>query len=135
MTRALHITSSHALIRRYYQELERYGARHVEHESALRSAFEDLLKGSGRLVGWELIREQSLRSGDRLVRPDGTLWDRNNLRRGYPLTNTIFENTRRAVLYQNEQPVLRVDLGDASELAVLLNQFFAHTEPDIRRFE
>jgi len=73
MTRALHITSSHALIRRYYQELERYGARHVEHESALRSAFQGLLADSARLAGWNLEPEAPLRIGDRLVRPDGTL--------------------------------------------------------------
>jgi predicted helicase len=157
MTRPLYITPSHALIRRYYQELQRYTARHVEHESALRTAFQGLLTGSGRLHGWNFVPEEALRVGDRLVRPDGTLWDRNNLprgyweakdprdelnaeilrkiRRGYPLTNTIFENTRRAVLYQNEQPIARFSLGDPQELANLLNLFFAHTEPDIRRFE
>ena len=157
MTRSAHITPSHALVRRYYQQLQRYTERHVEHESALRTAFQELLAGSARLAGWNFEPEAALRSGDRLVRPDGTLWDRNSLprgyweakdprddlnaeilrkiRRGYPLTNIIFENTRRAVLYQNETPVLRANLGDPQELALLLNQFFAHTEPDIRRFE
>ena len=157
MTRSAHITPSHPLIRRYYLELQRYGARHVEHESALRTAFQELLAGSARLSGWNFEPEAPLKTGDRLVRPDGTLWDRNNLprgyweakdpkqdldaeilrkiRRGYPLSNIIFENTRRAVLYQNETPVLRANLGDPQELALLLTQFFAHTEPDIRRFD
>ncbi|MGD0015238.1 MAG: hypothetical protein ABSD56_12585, partial [Bryobacteraceae bacterium] len=83
MTRALQLTPSHALIRRYYQELQRYGAQHVEHESALRTAFQELLAGSARLAGWDLVPEEALRAGDRLVRPDGTLWDRNSLPRGY----------------------------------------------------
>ena len=157
MTRSAQITPAHPLVRRYYQELQRHGAHHVEHESALRTAFQELLTGSARLAGWDFIPEVARRVGDRLVRPDGTVWDRNSLprgyweakdpkekldaeilrkiRRGHPLSNTIFENTRRAVLYQNENPVLRADLGDPQELALLLNQFFAHTEPDIRRFE
>ena len=55
MTRPVQITASHPLIRRYYQELQRYGAQHVEHESALRTAFQELLAGSARLVAWNLV--------------------------------------------------------------------------------
>ena len=68
-------------------------------------------------------------AGDNLVRPDGTFRDSNSLPRGYweakdtkdnldteirkksakgyRLTNTIFEDTQTAVLYQNKQEVRR----------------------------
>ena len=152
------ITPTHPLIRTYHQTLERYGGQRVEHESALRSAFQNLLADSARLQGWTLIPELGARVGRRTVRPDGTLRDQNSLprgyweakdthddldaeirkkiARGYPLTNTIFEDTRRAVLYQDKQPVLpRVDLQNPHELALLLSQFYSYIQPDIRGFE
>jgi len=51
--------------------------------------------------------------------------------KGYPLTNTIFEDTRQAVLYQGGQERYRFDLSDQKQLAALLNEFFAHVEPEI----
>ncbi|MBI5759372.1 MAG: N-6 DNA methylase, partial [Planctomycetales bacterium] len=106
---------------------------------------------------WNLVPKLSVKSGGRNIIPDGTLRDEFNLRRGYweakdthddltveiskktakgyPLTNTIFEDTRRAVLFQNGGESLRVDLTDAQALADLLNAFYGYTEPDIEGFE
>ncbi len=93
----------------------------------------------------------------KLIFPDGTLRDDFNLPRGYweakdthddldqeigkkigkgyPLTNTIFEDTRQAVLYQTGQEALRVDLSNPQGLCDLLSGFYAYTEPDIEGFE
>ena len=90
-------------------------------------------------------------------RPDGTLRDSFNLPRGYweakdtgddliteirkkinagyPVTNTIFEDTRRAVLYQNNKPVLEVDLTQPKNLNNVLDVFFHYAAPDIETFE
>jgi predicted helicase len=157
MTRQVALNPTHALIRAYHKELAAYAGQHVEHEGALRSAFQNLLADSGKLHGWTLIPELGTKAGSRTVRPDGTLRDSNSLPRGYweakdsrdslnaeiarkvakgyPLTNTIFENTREAVLYQGRQEALRARLSEPGEVATLLNVFFAHTEPDIRGFE
>src|SRR5262249_58772038 len=78
----------------------------------------------------------------KIIYPDGTLRDFFNLRRGfweakdtdddldaeiskkiakgYTLNNTIFEDTRTAVLYQNGQERYRLDLTDPKQLASLL---------------
>jgi hypothetical protein len=92
------------------------------------------------------------------VRPDGTLRDDFNLHRGYweakdtadkldveirkkiasgyPLSNTIFEDTQTAVLFQNgAETEPRYDLAKAQDLCDLLNAFYSHTEPDIEGFE
>lgn len=152
-----HITPTHPIVRTYYQTLKSYSSHNVEHESALRTAFSNLLADSARLHGWNLIPEEAGRSGDRLIRPDGTLRDRNSLPRGwweakdprddldaeilrkidrgYPLGNTIFENSRRAVLYQNKDLKGQFNLGDPRELADLLNQFYNWVEPDIQGFD
>ncbi len=92
------------------------------------------------------------------MRPDGTLRDASTLPRGYweakdtqddlqieikrkiahgyPLTNIIFEDTERGILFQNKQQVNgEYNLGSPKELAALLNQFLSYTEPDIEGFD
>ena len=80
-------------------------------------------------VKWMLIPEQTIEGG---IRPDGVLRDSFDLKRGiweakgpqsdldkeiakkiatgYPLTNTIFENTKRAILFQNKKRAFEYDL-------------------------
>ena len=119
----------------------------MTHEGALRSAFQNLLTETGRRTGWTLIPE--LASGS--IRPDGTFRDEYFLNRGYweakdtndnleteiqkkiakgyPLTNTIFEDTQRAYLYQNGQVSMQADLTKRAQLTNLLITFFSYTEP------
>src|SRR5207244_2286135 len=56
------------------------------------------------------------------------------IQKGYPRNNSIFEDTRRAVLYQAGQPRDEFDLADNKQLAALLNEFFAYHEPEIECF-
>ncbi len=49
--------------------------------------------------------------------------------KGYPLTNTIFEDTRRGYLYQNDEVALVADLTQPQQLVDLLNLFFSYTAP------
>jgi predicted helicase len=50
---------------------------------SVRSPFESLLQETARLKNWTFIAELSGKSGGGLIRPDGTLRDRNSLPRGY----------------------------------------------------
>ena len=54
---------------------------------------------------------------------------------GYPLTNIIFEDTHRAVLYQDSQRKMEADLTQAQQVTDLLHEFTTHAEPDIELFE
>ena len=142
-------------IDQYYKELEAYHEHKVTHETAVRSAFQYLLATFAKSANWTLIPEQVLENGKR---PDGTLRDdiynlprgyweakdtkddlkteiRKKITLGYPITNTIFEDTRRAILYQNNKQVIEVDLTKPKELTDVLDQFFTYTEPDIASFE
>ncbi|HEV2659299.1 MAG TPA: toll/interleukin-1 receptor domain-containing protein, partial [Ktedonobacteraceae bacterium] len=106
-------------IERYYRDLDEYKGK-ADYELAVRSAFQNLLADTARAVKLTLIPEQTIENN---IRPDGVLRDeffrrgyweakgpKSDLDReiakkitsGYPLSNTIFENTRRAVLYQNK---------------------------------
>jgi predicted helicase len=157
-TSTVQIKPSHKAIQAYYDALSAYDAQDVEHEMALRSAFQNLLAETARAKNWTLIPELSIKIRGRQIRPDGTLRDdewqlprgyweakdtadalddeiRIKVGKGYPLVNTIFEDTRRAVLFQHGQEVFRADLGDRQELTALLTTFFAYSEKDIEGFE
>ena len=152
------ISPTHRSIHRYYEQVAALRDQRVLNEMSVRSAFESLLADTAKLKGWTLIPELSGKSGGALIRPDGTLRDRNSLPRGYweakdtqddlateikkkiahgyPLTNIIFEDTQTGVLFQNKQQVDgEFNLGNPKELAALLNHFFSYTEPDIEGFE
>ncbi len=123
-------------------------------ELHLRTCFHNLLAFACKKVGWTLVPEQRLPNG-RI--PDGTLRDefllprgyweakdtadtldveiKKKIGEGYPLTNIIFEDTNRAVLYQDGQRKLDADLTLPQQVTDLLHQFTTHAEPDIEQFE
>ena len=74
------IGPTHKLVQTYYRTLEDYSAQRVHHETAVRSAFQNLLADSARTNGWMLIPELSTSGTGRVV-PDGTLRDANGLPR------------------------------------------------------
>ncbi len=148
----MRIPATHRAFDTYEKTLADYHARHATNEGAVRFAFQTLLN-TFLPSGWALLGEQTLPGS---IRPDGVVKDRYNLTRGlweakdtsdtledeirkkikkgYPLTNIIFEDTRRAVLYQNRQRAMAIDLHDRAQLAVLLGEFFGYEEPDIAAF-
>ena len=141
-------------IEQYHAMLAALTGQGVVNEESLRPAFQTLLTAVGRSAGWTLIPEQRLPNGRK---PDGTLRDGYNLPRGYweakdtaddldteirkkiavgyPLTNTIFEDTHRAVLFQDGQRRQDAELHDPRQLADLLAAFATFAEPDIEQFE
>jgi predicted helicase len=157
MLRAATLTPKHKLVKNYYSALKEFESQKVTHESAVRSAFQTLLADSARLRHWTLIPELGATTRGRTIVPDGTVRDRNYLprgyweakdtaddldaeirkkiERGYPTVNIIFEDSRRAVLYQDKREALRADLTDPQSLCDLVNQFHEHTEPEIETFE
>ncbi|MBV9084197.1 MAG: hypothetical protein JOZ62_16090 [Acidobacteriaceae bacterium] len=104
-----------------------------------------------------LVPELSTYSGRRRVVPDGTVRDefrlargwweakdtsddlgaeiQKKLKAGYPSRNTIFEDTRTAVLYQDRGEAGEFALREPLKIAALLNQFFSHDESDEREFQ
>jgi predicted helicase len=152
------LTPGHRSIRKYYENAAALRDQGVLNEMSVRSPFESLLQETARLKSWTFIAELSGKSGGAVIRPDGTLRDRNSLprgyweakdtlddldteikkkiARGYPLSNIIFEDTQTGVLFQSKQKINGpFSLGNPKELAALLNQFFSYTEPDIEGFE
>ena len=72
MTTAAAIKPTHKAVQAYYEALAKYQVQDVGHESALRSAFQNLLAETGKLRNWTLVPELAMRVRGKLVRPDGT---------------------------------------------------------------
>ena len=123
-------------------------------EEIVREAFKTLLTEWSDAEGLVFLAEQPLATGPgRGRKPDGTIrhdirvvhgyWEAKDVRDdldaeietkrrlGYPVTNTIFEDSRRAVLFQNGREALRVEMDDADALTRLLISFFAWQPPVI----
>ena len=144
-------------IEAYYATLKEFEFQRALHEGAVSVAFQTLLGDTARSHGWTLIPQLSDKKSGSGIRPDGTLKDQMNLvrghweakdtsdnldveiikksKKGYPLNNIIFEDTRNAVLLQNKAEVMRVDLKDPAQVVRLLDQFFGYIEPQIENFE
>ncbi|MFL6333130.1 MAG: type ISP restriction/modification enzyme [Pyrinomonadaceae bacterium] len=145
-------------IKSYYEALGQFKALDVSHETAVRDAFQDLLKECGRQFGWTLVPEWPLkRAGQMPLRADGALVDQFRLRHGlweakdgaddlrreakkklelgYPADNILFQSPERALLYQNGREVLDADLRDTEALVRALSQFCEYQPPAYEQWE
>src|ERR1017187_3870632 len=141
---------SQLLINQYLTDLAKLRQVSGTHrESVVREAFKDLLKNWGRTLDLTFIPEYEVFSKARERRyVDGALlhtlrvpfgyWEAKDekddidaeidtkLRRGYPKTNIIFEDSTQAVLLQDGEEVSRCSVDDVTELQKLLRLFFAY---------
>ena len=149
---------SQVLINKYLTELSnlrKVGGTH--RESVVREAFKDLLKSWGRAHDLTFIPEYEIESKTKERRyADGALlhtlrvpfgyWEAKDekddldteidfkLRRGYPRTNIIFEDSTQAVLIQHGEEVMRCGVEDVAQLEKLLKLFFGYERPEIEAF-
>ena len=143
----------------YYEALGQFDALNVEHEMAVRSAFQHLLQKCGSQFHWMLVPEFSLaRKNQAAIRVDGALLDDFKLKRGfweakdgkddlekevkkkiaagYPTDNIIFQAPKRAILYQNGvRQALNEDISSADNLVELLRHFFEYRAPQHEEWE
>ena len=143
-------------IDRYHRELAElieFGG--VDNEENIRAAFQYCLSAYCADHSERLALVPELRS-DRSNKPDGTvrdslrmtrgLWEakdthddldreiRNKLAQGYPGDNILFENSRTAVLFQDQREALRVDMTNPAALDALVRQFLNYELPEIQEF-
>ncbi|UWU70571.1 N-6 DNA methylase [Bradyrhizobium sp. NC92] len=55
-------------------------------------------------------------------------------RKGYPQDNIIFEDSRKAVLIQNRQEIMRCEMADAPRFEKLMGLFFSYERQEIAEF-
>src|ERR1019366_2954255 len=149
----LDLKPTHKLVKNYYEALGQFGQLNIDHEMAVRSAFQNLLAGCGRKFDWTLVPEWKIqRPNARIITVDGALIDtfrlargyweakderddlekeiRAKLDKGYPRNNIIFQAPEHAVLFQHGvRQKLDEDIRDAKNLVELLKLFFAYRQP------
>ena len=154
----LNLKPTDTIVKDYYKELSQFELIGETHEGAVRSAFQYLLRGCAQQFKWTLVLEHSIsiRRNKRIV-VDGALMDdfrlthgyweakdmednlaaavKSKFEAGYPRDNILFQNPQRAILWQNEQQVLDVDLTDKTRLIEVLETFFAHRPKEYAEWE
>jgi uncharacterized secreted protein with C-terminal beta-propeller domain len=79
----LSLKPTHKPVRAYYEALKGFKSANISHETAVRSAFQELLQHCCRQVEWKLIPEFSIkREQQNPIRVDGALLDMFDLPRG-----------------------------------------------------
>jgi predicted helicase len=154
----LTLKPTHRAVTAYYDSLAQFEKLGIKHETAVRSAFQELLEICGRQFDWKLVPEYPLtRKGKASLKADGALLDIYGLNHGlweakdmdddlekeikakfalgYPRENILFWQPARAVLYQNGQKFYEADLTRPDDLVHILALFLEFAPPAIAEWE
>ena len=71
----LNLKPTHAAVKNYYNVLNQFGQLYVDHEMAVRSAFQYLLATTGRKLKLTLVPEFEIKRKNSSIRVDGALID------------------------------------------------------------
>ena len=138
--------------RAHLQQLKEFGGS--DNELSIRPAFQNCLDAYCREHREKLALVPELSAGS--VIPDGTVKDSLRMARGfweakdthddldaeiqkkfnsgYPRNNILFEDSETAVLFQNGNESMRVDMGRPGELHRLIRRFLDYELPEIGEF-
>ena len=154
----LNLKSTHKPIRDYYATLQQYDHHNATHEGAVSNPFAFLLDTCAKQIDATLIPQYGMHTakGNRIV-IDGAVLDEYGLPfayweakdidddllkavaekrdRGYPLDNILFQNPQRAILYQNGQVALDVDITEPARLIAALQYLFAYVPPALDNWQ
>ena len=153
------IKPTHKAIQVFYAELKQYEKLGATNETEVRLAFATLLQHYARQNNLTLICEKLLRTPQgTTIYVDGMLTDndfglprgyweakdlhdnlaiavRQKFNVGYPQDNIFFTTQERAILYQDGQEVLDVDITEPDALIRTLHAFFSYEQADIADWE
>jgi hypothetical protein len=155
--KVLELSPSDTIIKTYLKDIQHLEDQQITHELGIKGPFQNLLDKAAKKRGWTLVPELSTYSDGKRVVPDSTVRDefrlargwweakdtsdrlaaeiQKKLKAGYPNRNTIFEDTRTAILYQDRAEAGEYTLREPVKVADLLNRFFSHDESDEREFQ
>lgn len=150
---------SQTQISQYYSSVDKLiqfgGSRN---ESTIRNYFITLINQYAEKKNLLLVPEIAVRgTKGKDVKPDGTLknvlrldygyWESKDeaddldeeidkkQKKGYPMTNILFEDSKTAALIQGGEEVMRVNMRNPDDLDRILNAFISFKSPTARRYE
>ena len=154
----LNLKPTHKAIRDYYATLQRYNQHDATHEGAVSNPFAFLLDTCAKQIDATLIPQYGMHTpkGNRIVIDGGVLdeyglpfayWEAKDIDddlvkavqakrdAGYPLDNTLFQTPQRAILYQNGQVALDVDITEPARLIAALQYLFSYVPPALDNWQ
>ena len=154
----LNLKPTHKAIRDYYATLQQYDKHDATHEGAVSNPFAFLLDTCAKQMNATLIPQYAMRApkGNRIV-IDGVILDEYGLPfayweakdmdddlvkavqdkrdAGYPFDNICFQNPQRAILYQNGQIALDLDITEPARLIAALQYLFSYVPPALDNWQ
>ena len=151
---SLNIKPTHKAIKTYYAELAKYAQLGAKNEGSVRTAFQNILQHYCGQFNLTLLCEKTLHiPQNKRITPDGEVVDAYGLPHGYweakdtqddlhieadkkfaagyPSKNIILQSPTHALLYQNGQLRLDLDITDPKNLVQVLQTFLAYQEENI----
>ncbi len=148
---------SEALLNQYYNKI--HSAKQFSgssNETTVRTAFLNLINNIAHSKELELVPEVSIKSTiGTTIRPDGILrnvlqldcgyWEskdtkddinaeiEDKFKKGYPKNNILFEDTQRAILFQDNQR-FEVEITDNKNFLNLINKFISYQRAEVLEF-
>ncbi|MGC1107562.1 MAG: type ISP restriction/modification enzyme [Candidatus Acidiferrales bacterium] len=156
---SLSLKPAHAAVKAYYDTLHQFGQLSIDHEGAVRSAFQTLLAACGRKATPKLtlVPEYRIERARSSVIVDGAMvdmyhlpygyWEAKDeqddlakevsrkLDKGYPRDNIIFQAPERAILYQGNAKIFDDSIVKPEALVYVVNTFFDYKAPHIVEWE
>jgi predicted helicase len=150
----LNLKPTHKTVQDYYRVLGQMDQLNIDHEMAVRSAFQTVLMKCGQQFDWTLVPEYAVRRPKQMpLKVDGALLDtfrlahgfweakdeKDELERevekklslGYPSKNIIFQSPKQAILIQNGRLAWKNSITEPDALVAVLHDFFEYTSPDV----
>ena len=154
----LKLKPTHKIVAAYYDNLAKFERLGIKHEGAVRTAFHELLEHCARQFDWKLVAEYAIRRKGKLpIKADGALLTEYGLSRGlweakdtdddldkeikakfaagYPRENILFQEPKRAILYQNGERYYEADLTKPEDLVHILTLFLEFALPAVAEWE
>ena len=154
----LNLKPTHKAIRDYYATLQQYDKHDATHEGAVSNPFAFLLDTCAKQMNATLIPQYAMHAakGNRIV-IDGVILDEYGLPfayweakdidddlvkavqdkrdAGYPFDNILFQTPQRAILYQNGQIALDLDITEPARLIAVLQYLFSYVPPALDNWQ
>ena len=154
----LNLKPTHKPIRDYYATLQQYDQHNATHEGAVSNPFAFLLDTCAKQFNATLIPQYGMHTpkGNRIV-IDGVVLDEYGLPfayweakdidddlvkavqdkrdAGYPLDNILFQTPQHAILYQNGQVALDIDITEPARLIAALQYLFSYVPPALDNWQ
>ena len=143
-------------IEEYYNKIEDAKKSGMNNEQNIREFFYELLKNYTNPLNIKIEREPIEHVGDKNIYYDGRLkkgnmelgWVenkdekddlekeiKNKIDKNYNLNNTIFENSKELVLYQNGKRIIKIKMSDGEKLDKVLTNFVNFKIGEYKKFQ